>query len=128
MKTFIRIILAVLVVLGIGMQPADADRGGHGRHRGGHVEFGLFLGPGWWGPYPYSYSPYYPYHPYYSPPPVIIQQQPPEIRVEPSTRPDTPSSYWYYCQDPQGYYPNVKKCPKGWMKVVPPTNPSGEEE
>jgi len=29
------------------------------------------------------------------------------------------SSYWYYCENPKGYYPYVKDCPYGWMKVVP---------
>ena len=32
-------------------------------------------------------------------------------------------SYWYYCENPQGYYPYVKSCPGGWMKVVPETAP-----
>jgi hypothetical protein len=31
--------------------------------------------------------------------------------------------YWYYCQNPQGYYPYVKQCPNGWMKVVPSPPP-----
>ncbi|MFA5923265.1 MAG: hypothetical protein WC856_18580 [Methylococcaceae bacterium] len=28
-------------------------------------------------------------------------------------------NYWYYCQDPEGYYPNVDECPDGWQQVVP---------
>ena len=35
-------------------------------------------------------------------------------------------SYWYFCQDPEGYYPYVKQCPKGWQKVVPKQAPEGE--
>ena len=31
--------------------------------------------------------------------------------------------YWYFCQDPQGYYPYVKNCPGGWMQVVPQMTP-----
>ncbi len=27
--------------------------------------------------------------------------------------------YWYYCQDPAGYYPYVKECPRGWQPVSP---------
>lgn len=124
MKKFMRIILALLIVLSAGMQPAFADRGGHrgyGGHRGGHLEFGLLVGPGWWGPYPY-----YPYYPYYSPPSVIVQPTP-EIHVQPPPQTETPS-YWYYCKDPQGYYPTVQRCPKGWMRVVPPANPSPGKE
>lgn len=30
-----------------------------------------------------------------------------------------PQTYWYYCRDPEGYYPNVRRCPEGWMRVVP---------
>lgn len=128
MKTCVRTILALLIVLSTGMQPAYAVRGGHHGHGGGQVGFGVFLGPGWWGPYPYPfpYYPSYPYAPYYSPPAVIIQQ-PPEISVQPAPQAEAPS-YWYYCKDPQGYYPTVTRCPKGWMRVVPPTNPLEGEE
>ncbi|WP_157679133.1 hypothetical protein [Methylovulum psychrotolerans] len=46
-------------------------------------------------------------------PPVYIQQQ---------AAPDYPSGSWYYCDDPQGYYPTVRECPDGWQRV-PPTVP-----
>jgi hypothetical protein len=37
--------------------------------------------------------------------------------------------YWYYCRHPEGYYPYVKQCPEGWMKVVPnPTPPDAGKE
>lgn len=69
----------------------------------------------WWGPRVYWGGPIV-VEPYYSTPPVVIQQQPPVY-----TQPEQPQAeaYWYYCQDPQGYYPYVKSCPGGWMKVVP---------
>ena len=119
MRKIMRIVLALLVVLMAGTLPAFGDRGGRGGghfgHRGGHVGFGVFVGPGWWGPYPY-----YPYYPYYASPPVIVQQ-PPEVYIQPPPDVGEPH-YWYYCPAPQGYYPYVKKCPQGWMKVVPPAN------
>lgn len=124
MRKLMQIVLALMIVILAVSQPAHADRGGHGRHGGGHVGVGVYLGPGWWGPgwwEPYYY-PYYPY--YYSPPPVIVEQ-PSEIYVQPA--PEAPR-YWYYCKDPQGYYPTVKRCPDGWMKVVPPSPPSDKEE
>ena len=31
--------------------------------------------------------------------------------------------YWYYCQDPQGYYPYIRNCPGGWLTVVPKVTP-----
>jgi hypothetical protein len=123
MKKF-TIILMVLVVamLTANAVPAYADRGGHW---GGHV--GFYVGPGWWGPGWWGYGyPYYPYYPYYPSPPAIVQQ--PEVYVQQPTPQAETQSYWYFCPDPQGYYPDVKKCPKGWMKVVPPANgPEGEE-
>lgn len=77
------------------------------------------LGFSWGGPLVVG-PPWYPYG-YYSPPPVIVQQQPPVV-VQPEQQAD---NSWYYCQNPQGYYPYVKSCPGGWMKVVPqPTPPN----
>jgi hypothetical protein len=76
------------------------------------------LGP--WGPwYPYYY-PYYPYYPYYDPAPAVAAAQQPEQYAESG---EQQSDYWYYCQDPQGYYPYVQSCPGGWMQVVPQTTP-----
>jgi hypothetical protein len=50
--------------------------------------------------------------------------QPPPVYVQPGTPPDQ-SGYWYYCQNPQGYYPSVTECPGGWIAVLPqPTPPA----
>jgi hypothetical protein len=122
MRNIIRIFLTLVIVVLINSLPASADRGGHGRHSGHggvHGEIGLFVGPNWWGP---GWWGGYPYYPYYPSPPVIIQQSP-EIYVQPAPQQEDPV-YWYFCKDPQGYYPYVEKCPKGWMKVVPPSTPS----
>jgi len=95
--------------------------GGHWGHGGGVV----FVGPGFWGPwwygagYPYYSYPYYSY-PYYGGPPAVVQQDP-QVYIQQS-EPQPQTNYWYYCQNPQGYYPQVPQCPGGWMTVVPPTN------
>jgi len=100
-------VLVVLVLLLASPIPSEA--------RGPRVFFNfdvpLWLGPGWWGP-PY----YYPY-----PAPPVIAQQPP-VYEQPAAPPQAPA-YWYYCQNPQGYYPYIQQCPNGWMQVVPPTIP-----
>ena len=116
MKRAIYIAVAAATLLLASSLPALA----HGYVRGG-IWIGPGWGPGWWGPaYPYPY-------PYYASPPVVVQQQP-EVYVEPQQQQEAPS-YWYYCQKPQGYYPYVKQCPGGWMKVVPsPQAPEEEEE
>jgi hypothetical protein len=102
---------------------------GHGGHVGSHTNFGFYIGaPLFWWPDAYYYPSYY-YPPYYYYPrsrvyieeesPVYIQRN---DTAAASTTP--PASYWYYCQNPQGYYPYVKECPGGWMKVVPQTPPN----
>lgn len=84
-------------------------------HRHGGI---WIVGPRWIDPYPYPYS--YPYY-YTVPPPVVIQQQPETYIQQPAPAPAPKPTYWYYCPSSQGYYPYVKECPAGWMKVVPTT-------
>ena len=48
----------------------------------------------------------------------LDDQYPPDYVQPPQQDPD----YWYYCEDPRGYYPYVPDCPGGWMKVVPNTD------
>jgi hypothetical protein len=107
------------VVAMLLVTPLSGYAGGHS-----HSQFffsgSIALGPWWpgYGGYPgYPYA-YYP-APYYPAPPVVVQQQP-QVYAKPAP---SPSDYWYYCQDPQGYYPYVRSCPGGWMKVVPQTTP-----
>ena len=115
----------VALVLLLGAVPSFADPGWHGgpRYGGGwhdgwhgrvYPRFGigialppLWVGPpAWWGPAPY-YAP-----------PVVAAPQAPQVYAQQ----DAPQqNYWYYCQNPQGYYPYVQQCPGGWMMVVPQT-------
>jgi hypothetical protein len=71
----------------------------------------VFVGPRVWVGSPYYYG--YPYYYRYAPPPVVVTP-PPTTYIE---RPA--ESYWYYCQDPAGYYPQVAQCPGGWIQVPP---------
>jgi hypothetical protein len=84
-----------------------------------------YYGPPAWGPRPYYWGPpavaVAPPYPYPAPPVVVVPQQP-QVFVQ---RNQQESDYWYYCGNPQGYYPYVKSCPGGWMKVVPETVPPG---
>lgn len=83
----------------------------HNRHHRSH--FGIYFSV------PYSYPLYGP-PPYYYYPPVIVRPEP-QVYIEkaaPVPAPQT-QSYWYYCTNPQGYYPYVKDCPSGWLQVVP---------
>jgi hypothetical protein len=104
-------VLVVLVLLLASPVPSEAR---------GHVFFRfdipLWVGPGAWGPSPWWGPPYYSY----PAPPTLIQ--PPPVYEPPAPPPQAPA-YWYYCPNPQGYYPYVPQCPPGWMQVVPPTSP-----
>jgi hypothetical protein len=126
-KTFL-IILAIAGLILAHVMAASANHGySHGGHySGGHFRGSIWVGPGWlWPPY-YPYYPYY--YPYYPQPPLIIHEQQPELYLQQAPQTEAPS-YWYYCPEPQGYYPYVKQCPKGWLKVVPsPPAPERKEE
>lgn len=139
------LLLGLLLAGMSGMSMADRGQGaqvrpgGHGRYDGrahSSVGVGVVVNPFWYDPwyYPrsYYYSPYYPYYypyysPYYYPPAVVTVPATPPVYIE---REDDSAalpgaSYWYYCADPQGYYPDVSECPGGWRAVSP--QPDGEE-
>lgn len=76
---------------------------------------------GWWwfldDDWYFYNEPVYPY-PTYIAPLLSVQETP-------DTPP--PAPYWYYCANPQGYYPYVPACPIGWQTVpaVPDDAPPG---
>jgi hypothetical protein len=116
MKTVAAILVTIALLLAT---PVSGLAGSSTRYSFG---FNLGLGyPGYYG------SPGYGPWPYWGPPavpyayPVVVPQQPP-VYVQ---RNQPESGYWYYCQHPQGYYPYIRSCPGGWMKVVPDTVPPG---
>ena len=73
-----------------------------------------FVGVGgwWWPPPPYYYPPAY-YPPAYYPPAYYPQAAPAY------GNPPDAGQVWYYCDNPQGYYPYIKECPGGWQQVAP---------
>jgi hypothetical protein len=104
------------------------DHGGRGHDRFG---FGFgFWDPWWgwgasdyWGPYPYYYPYYYPPYPAYYAPPAGYAP-PPQVSAAPQAMGAAPPQYWYYCDNPQGYYPYVQNCGASWKQVAA-TQPSG---
>jgi hypothetical protein len=106
------VVLAALI-MGSAM-PAYAWHGRHGFHGGhGYRRPSVVIVPRvvvpFWAPYPYGYP-----HVVVSPPPVYVQPAP-RVYVQPAP----PQQYWYYCDDPPGYYPYVQQCPAGWRQVLP---------
>jgi hypothetical protein len=106
---------------------------GHGHHRSqGRVDIiiGAPLAGSWYyrtHPGYYAQPPYYAY----SYPPAIAMQSSPPVYIERGDQQDEkqdqlqlqqPPAHYYYCTDPQGYYPYVRVCPRGWEQV--PAQPS----
>jgi len=131
---WVKLSLLALIALGsITTSVAWADRGGHGGgfhsgggfhgdgfHHGGFrggfhrgIGLGIFVDP-----FPLFYGPaYYPYpYPYY--PDVVVSPAPAVVYpADPGAPSIGQSGDWYYCRNPDGYYPAIKACPSGWQRV-----------
>jgi hypothetical protein len=116
----VMIALTGAVVLAVASAPASAH-GHYGRGYGPSVRF--YIGPPLWGPYywgppPIAVAPPYGYYP-----PVVVAPAAPPVYVErdPESAPsaEPPAQWWYWCTNPQGYYPNVKECSVPWQRVTP---------
>src|ERR1700694_2357236 len=104
--------LLLSVALGLAALTAVGTASAHG----GHFRAGIYIGGPVWGPGSYDPS-YYPPGPVYvNPAPVYVNPAPDPTYVEQS------NDYWYYCAQSATYYPYVKSCAQGWMKVVPGSN------
>ncbi len=123
--------LKVTLILLLSALASGAVSAWDGRHDGherewhpvhsyyGHPHFRVIIGAPIWRPWYYP-APYY----YYSPPVVVTTPSPPVYIEQGSAQAAPASNYWYYCQNPQGYYPYVKECPGGWQQVAPQPPPS----
>jgi len=122
MRKRICLILVVIVLLLTNILPVYAAGWGHYHgprfYYGGSIWIGPEWGP-WWG-YPYYSYPYYPA-------PPVINQQYPSVYIEPAPQQEE-QSYWYYCPKSKGYYPYVKRCPEGWLRVIPSPAPQEKGE
>jgi hypothetical protein len=117
-----RILKAILAIAALALGvvwTAPAMAYGHFAH----ARVGVFIGPGfgpWYYPWPGYYGAYGPYGPYpyyygapaYAPGPTQYIEQG-AISAPPQ------QAAWYYCADPQGYYPYVQQCRTSWQRVSP---------
>ena len=63
------------------------------------------------------FGPYWASYPY---PPAVVAAPPVYVQLPPVVAGQPPAAqYWYYCDNPQGYYPYVQQCPGGWRQVAP---------
>lgn len=104
-----RRLLATVLLLGAAISAASPVWA-HSRHRG-HARVGVFIGAPLW---PWYYPPAY-----YYPPVIAVPAPPPPVYIEQPRPPAAIQNYWYYCSNPEGYYPYVKECPGGWQQVAP---------
>ena len=120
----IKLLLGLCCILMTGLAtPAWADHGHshsghfHGGHYHHHGHVGIVIGgPLWfWGPG--FYDPYDGY------PPVTVVPARPPVYIEQSQPDSLAPGYWYYCDQPAGYYPYVKQCQGGWRPVAPQQAP-----
>jgi hypothetical protein len=109
------------IVSGVSMADRDDWRG--------HVGVGIHFGPVWGYPGYYPQPYYYPAPSYYYPPPVVVAPAQPPVYIEKGDGQDASpgqSNFWYYCADPQGYYPYVRHCSGNWQAVSPQPPSSGD--
>lgn len=103
----------------------------HERHgqRHGHFNLGIAMGGfnhGFYG------SAFYPYGHYVYPgsffvPPrygflsIVTAPVKPTVYIqrEQTAAAHSQANYWYYCRNPEGYYPSIKNCREDWIKVAP---------
>lgn len=118
---------ALMLVLGLIAMFASSLAFAHRGFHHSRPRIGVFIGaPAFWPRYHYPrryyyhYPPAY-YAPYWYPPVVIVPSAPPTYieRADEENEASAPSSYWYYCADPPGYYPEVKECQGDWQPVPP---------
>lgn len=91
----------------------------HSYYRPYYRPYNYYLDSYYWSPYPSVVYPPVVVVP--SEPSVYIQQQP-APQTSPALSTSATINYWYYCENPAGYYPEVERCSSEWIKV-PPTPP-----
>jgi len=123
--------------------------GWHGHdHFHDHGSVIVGIGPYWggWYPYPYYYPYGYGYGYGYGPgygygyddggydsggygggPDVEYSERGYDYQTD-LPPPADASAYWYYCPSAHGYYPDVRKCSKDWIKVPARTDREGDRQ
>jgi hypothetical protein len=128
MKTIRSLFILLALVTGVSTNCAWASHSpGHFvAHHGYAVHHGGWHHPGWrpvfYGPWPWFYPSWYVGYAVPLFPNTIYAESPPPtqyIEMNPPANPpaDIQPNLWYYCANPQGYYPYVKSCSTAWQTV-----------
>ena len=81
---------------------------GHHKHRSSYTSFGFMFGmsPG--------------YYPWYGSSVVAVPVATGPVSYIQRSEGDAPAEhFWFYCTQPQGYYPWVRECQGNWQRVRP---------
>jgi hypothetical protein len=117
---------AVGVSVGSGFGPRPWPRPWYG------PRVGFYYGAPLYYRYPYPYAYRYGYAPPPPPAPGYYDAPPARDYGPPPASSEPQQESWYYCQDPQGYYPYVQDCRGEWQAVpsMPPeeSGPPQEEQ
>lgn len=127
-RLIVAILAAIALVLGGVTVSGAQGHHGFGHHGGGHHGFDHFGVHHGFGAHVFIEPPVFvwPHGYHYYAPSVYWYDPPVVIAPSPRVYQQQPQSYWYYCENPRGYYPYVPQCPGGWMQVVPRTTPPGQ--
>jgi hypothetical protein len=98
-----------------GGQGFHGNGGFHSGHFRRGASAGVIVGTPLLWPYYYPLSPPGELAP--NGPPVYFEQQGGNVP------PNSQAAYWYYCNDPEGYYPSVGQCNVPWEQVTPQPPP-----
>ena|ERR1700690_4332711 len=111
------LIAIAALMLGVAWTAPAMAYGGYA-----HARVGVFIGPGfgpWYSPWPYYYGAYGPYPYSYGYGAPAYAPAGPTQYIEQGAASAPPQAAWYYCADPQGYYPYVQQCRTSWQHVSP---------
>ncbi len=106
----------VLILLILAVASGSAVAGGWHGHGHSRVVVGFNFGypVGWYAPWYYAPPAYYYPPAVYAPPTPTTYVERSDVAEE---APAQPPATWYFCREANGYYPYVKQCPGGWMRV-----------
>ncbi|MDO8701507.1 MAG: hypothetical protein Q7J77_03690 [Undibacterium sp.] len=137
-NTVKQLLITMLMLASVSTSSAWAN----GRHHGPRIGFGFGTGiglgiglglgtltypsrinysrnyyPGYYYPYQTTYYPEVLVETAVSPAPatVYVRQAETMTSVQPAVSAN--GSDWYYCHNPDGFYPSIKTCPSGWQRV-----------
>lgn len=112
------LVAATGLILSLSTSMAQAGPGHwhHGWHHGPHWSVGVYYAP--WPAYvgPVYVTPGYTRYVEVAPATTTVYVEPQTSYVTPPP-PQRTAPDWYYCSDPDGYYPYVRQCRLPWQRV-----------